>query len=48
MNDIGNTQGTQAAALAMISLLLTWSALLAILFLGRGRQRDQVQVGGAR
>jgi putative spermidine/putrescine transport system permease protein len=48
MNDIGNTQGTQAAALAMISLLLTWAALLAILFVGRGRHRDQLQVGGAR
>ena len=37
-----------AAALAVISLLLTWAAMLGILFLGRGSRRQQGQIGGAR
>ena len=48
MNEIGQSQANQAAALAMISLLLTWAALLGILFLGRGADRRQVQIGGTR
>ena len=45
---IGNEQAQQASALAVISLLLTWGALLLILFFGRGRGQRQAQIGGAR
>jgi putative spermidine/putrescine transport system permease protein len=45
---VGDTQAQPAAALAMISLLLTWAAMLGILLIGRGVGRRQVQVGGAR
>jgi putative spermidine/putrescine transport system permease protein len=48
MNQVGNEQANQAAALAMISLLLTWAAMFGILFLGRGVGRRQAQIGGAR
>jgi len=48
MNQIGNEQAYQAAALAMISLALTWAAMLGILVLGRGSGRRQAQIGGAR
>jgi putative spermidine/putrescine transport system permease protein len=48
MYQIGNEQATQAAALAMISLALTWAAMFGILFLGRGVGRRQAQIGGAR
>ncbi|HZS87833.1 MAG TPA: ABC transporter permease subunit [Chloroflexota bacterium] len=48
MFQIGNEQANQAAALAMISLLLTWAAMFGILFLGRGVGRRQAQIGGAR
>lgn len=41
----GQETAQQAAALAVISLVLVWGALLIILVLGRGRQ---VQVAGAR
>jgi putative spermidine/putrescine transport system permease protein len=44
----GQDTGQDAAALAVISLVLTWGALLAILLIGRGRGRRQVQIGGAR
>jgi hypothetical protein len=48
MYQIGNEQANQAAALAMISLALTWAAMFGILFLGRGVGRRQAQIGGAR
>jgi len=48
MQQIGNEQANQAAALAILSLLLTWAAMFGILFLGRGVGRRQVQIGGAR
>jgi len=48
MQQIGIEQANQAAALAMISLILTWAAMFGILFLGRGVGRRQVQIGGAR
>lgn len=44
----GNEQAHPAAALAMISLALTWAAMFGILFLGRGVGRRQVQIGGTR
>ncbi len=51
MQQIGIEQANQAAALAMISLLLTWAAMFGILFLGRGTRgigRRQAQIGGTR
>jgi putative spermidine/putrescine transport system permease protein len=45
---IGNEQAQQASALAVVSLLLTWAALLLVLLLGRSRgRRRQAQIGGA-
>jgi putative spermidine/putrescine transport system permease protein len=44
----GNAQAQPAAALSIISLLLTWAAMLGILFLGRGPGRQQVNIGGTR
>ena len=44
----GNEKAHPAAALAMISLALTWAAMLGILYLGRGVGRRQVQIGGTR
>jgi putative spermidine/putrescine transport system permease protein len=48
MFQIGNEQAYQAAALAMISLILTWVALLGVLVLGRTGKGREVQIGGAR
>ncbi len=48
MFQIGNEQAYQAAALAMISLILTWVALLGVLVLGRSGNHREVQIGGAR
>lgn len=48
MFQIGNEQAYQAAALAMISLVLTWVALLGVLVLGRSGNQREVQIGGAR
>ena len=51
MFQIGSDQANQAAALAILSLLLTWAAMFGILFLGRGtggRGGRQAQIGGAR
>lgn len=45
INYIGQTSGTQAAALSLLSFLITWLAMLGILLSGR---RGQVQFGGAR
>jgi len=44
INYIGQTQGTPAAALSLISLGITWLAMLGLLRFGRGR----VALGGAR
>lgn len=41
---IGQTSATQAAALTLLSFLITWLAMLGVLMTGRG----QVQIGGAR
>jgi putative spermidine/putrescine transport system permease protein len=45
---IGNEQANQAAALAVISLVLTWAALLAIVILGGRQGRRNTQIAGAR
>jgi putative spermidine/putrescine transport system permease protein len=45
---IGNEQANQAAALAVISLALTWAALLAIVILGGRQGRRNAQIAGAR
>jgi putative spermidine/putrescine transport system permease protein len=45
---VGDTQAQPAAALAMISFVVTWAAMLGILLIGRGVGRRQVQVGAAR
>jgi len=42
----GQSQAQPAAALSMISLSLTWAAMLAILFLGRGPRGRDIPVGG--
>ncbi|MCW8307836.1 ABC transporter permease subunit [Acidiphilium sp. PA] len=44
---VGQTSATQAAALTLLSFLITWLAMLGVLFTGRGG-RGQVQIGGAR
>lgn len=41
---VGQTSATQAAALTLLSFLITWLAMLGVLMTGRG----QVQIGGAR
>ncbi len=48
MEQIGLEEANQAAALAILSLLLTWAAMFGILFLGRGSGRRQAQIGGTR
>ncbi|GAC1429066.1 MAG: ABC transporter permease [Chloroflexota bacterium] len=48
MQQIGNEQANQAAALAIISLALTWAAMFGILFLGRGAGRRQAPIAGVR
>lgn len=44
INYVGQTSATQAAALTLLSFLITWLAMLGVLLTGRG----QVQLGGAR
>lgn len=44
INYIGQTAATEAAALTLLSFLITWLAMLGVLLTGRG----QVQIGGAR
>ncbi|WP_425145246.1 ABC transporter permease [Deinococcus sp.] len=44
INYIGQTQGTPAAALSLLSLAITWVAMLVMLRVGRGR----LQLGGTR
>lgn len=41
---VGKTSATGAAALTLLSFLITWLAMLGVLLTGRG----QVQIGGAR
>lgn len=45
---IGVEQANGAAALSVLSLLLTWATMFGILFLGRGSRGQQGQIGGAR
>jgi putative spermidine/putrescine transport system permease protein len=45
---VGGTSATEAAALTLLSFLITWLAMLGVLFTGRGPGRRQVQIGGAR
>lgn len=44
INYVGQTSATEAAALTLLSFLITWLAMLGVLLTGRG----QVQLGGAR
>ncbi|HEX3350024.1 MAG TPA: ABC transporter permease subunit [Acetobacteraceae bacterium] len=44
MNQIGQHEATEAAALSVMAFLLTWAAMAGVLIVGRGR----AQVGGAR
>ncbi len=44
INQIGQSAATEAAALSMISFLITWVAMLGVLLAGRGG----AQLGGAR
>ncbi|HTW26950.1 MAG TPA: ABC transporter permease subunit [Acetobacteraceae bacterium] len=44
INYIGGTAATQAAALTLLSFVITWLAMTGVLLTGRG----QVQIGGAR
>ena len=46
---VGGTSATQAAALTLLSFLITWLAMLGVLLTGRAPGgRGQVQIGGAR
>ncbi len=45
INDVGQTSATEAAALTLLSFLITWLAMLGVLLSGRGR--SQAQLGGA-
>ena len=44
INEIGQNAATEAAALSMVSFLITWMAMLGVLLAGRGG----AQIGGAR
>ena len=44
INQIGQHEATQAAALSVVSFLITWGAMLGVLLLGRG----QAPMAGAR
>lgn len=44
MNYVGQTSATEAAALTLLSFLITWLAMLGVLLTGR----SQAQLGGAR
>ncbi len=44
INYVGQTSATEAAALTLLSFLITWLAMLGVLLTGRG----QAQIGGAR
>lgn len=45
INYIGQTSATEAAALTLLSFLITWLAMLGVLLSGRGK--GQAQLGGA-
>lgn len=45
INYVGQNSGTEAAALSLLSFVMTWLAMAGILITGR---RGQVQLGGAR
>ena len=47
LNLLGGSRSYQAAAVSLISFGLTWVAMIAISFVGRG-SRSKVQIGGAR
>jgi putative spermidine/putrescine transport system permease protein len=42
---VNSAQSYEASALSLFSFVITWAAMMALLFIGRGRQ---VQIGGAR
>ena len=44
---VSETQAYEPAALSLLSFLITWAAMLALLFIGRGRPRP-AQVAAAR
>ncbi|MBU6499021.1 MAG: ABC transporter permease subunit [Rhodospirillales bacterium] len=44
INDTGSSKVTEAAALSLVSFLITWAAMLGVLLTGRGN----AQIGGAR
>ena len=46
INYIGQTSATEAAALTLLSFVITWLAMLGVLLSGRGK--GQAQLGGAR
>ncbi len=49
INYVGQTSATEAAALTLLSFLITWLAMLGVLLTGRGQAgRGQAQIGGAR
>jgi hypothetical protein len=39
---VNETQPYKAAALSLLSFMIVWAAMLALLFVGRGRTRAQV------
>ncbi len=45
---VGAEEANGAAALSVLSFLITWAAMFGILFLGRGSRGQQGQIGGAR
>ena len=45
INYIGQTSATEAAALTLLSFVITWLAMLGVLLSGRGK--GQAQLGGA-
>ena len=42
---VNSSQSYEASALSLFSFVITWLAMMALLFVGRGRQ---VQIGGVR
>ena len=48
IQQINESKAYEAAALSLMSFMITWAAMLALLFVGRGRPGRAVQVAGAR
>ena len=48
MWQIGQNRAYEPAALAILSLALTWASIALIQVLGRGPRGQQAQLGGAR